>query len=138
MDNHIDARVEFSFRGETYSPSACIDFDELMKEGKARHALHLQLAKTNGIDTYSYLYEAMESCLIEFSNPTGLAADYLSGTEFDFSGFERHWHERHKLSILNSIIEHHFKGDVCAQYPVVIAALHDAFRAGKASVTQEY
>ncbi len=137
MDNSIVARIKFSFRGETYSPSAKIDLDELMTGSETYHRLHLLLARTNGIDTYSYLYEVMESYPIEFSNPTGLAADYLSGTEFEFSGFETRWHEKHDLSILDAIIDHHFKGDDCAQNPALKAALREAFQAGKAAVKQK-
>lgn len=137
MDNSIDARIEFSFRGETYSPSVNIDLDEFMARGETLHTLHLLLARTNGIDTYSYLYEVMESYPIAFSNPTGFAADYLSGTEFEFSGFETRWHEKHHLSILDAIIDHHFKGDDCAQNPALKAALREAFQAGKAAVNQK-
>ncbi|MEN8178090.1 MAG: hypothetical protein ABFS39_05660 [Pseudomonadota bacterium] len=133
MDNKIDARIKFSFRGETHNPSANIDLDALMSGSETHQSLHLLLARTNSIDTYSYLYEVMESCPIEFSNPTGFAADYLSGTAFDFSGFETRWHEQHDLSILNAIIEHHFKGDDCAKHPALKAALTEAFHAGRSA-----
>ncbi|MEN8168385.1 MAG: hypothetical protein ABFR65_13045 [Pseudomonadota bacterium] len=51
MNNRIDARIEFSFRGETYSPSANIDLDELMAGSETYHGLHLRLARANGINS---------------------------------------------------------------------------------------
>ncbi|QYZ67978.1 MAG: hypothetical protein OI74_12005 [Gammaproteobacteria bacterium (ex Lamellibrachia satsuma)] len=137
MDNRISARITFSFKGETHTPSASVDLDELIKRGDSHDTLHPLLARTNGIDSYSYLYEVMESHPIEFSNPTGFAADYLSGTEFDFVGFEKRWHEEKYLSILDAIIQHHFKGEDCAQHPSLKAALREAFHAGKAAASRE-
>ncbi|WP_177418015.1 hypothetical protein [endosymbiont of Lamellibrachia barhami] len=137
MDNRISIRITFSFKGETHTPSASLDLDELVKGGNAHDTLRPLLARTNGIDSYSYLYEVMESQPIEFSNPTGFAADYLTGTEFDFISFEKRWREENELSILDAIIEHHFEGEDCAQHPSLKAALHEAFRAGKSAANQD-
>ncbi|RLJ19062.1 hypothetical protein DJ030_10110 [bacterium endosymbiont of Escarpia laminata] len=137
MDNRISVHITFSFKGETHTPSASINLDELIRGGDFQDTLRPLLARTNGIDSYSYLYEVMESHPIEFSNPTGFAADYLSGTEFDFIGFEKRWHEENDLSILDAIIEHHFEGEDVAQHPSLKAALREAFRAGKAAASRE-
>ncbi len=137
MDNRISVRITFSFKGETHTPSTSVDLDELIKGGDAHDTLHPLLARTNGIDSYSYLYEVMESHPLEFSNPSGFAADYLSGTEFDFIGFEKRWREENVISTLDAIIELHFEGEDFAQHPSLKAALHEAFRAGKAASGQE-
>lgn len=133
MANSIDARIEFSYRGEIHHPSASIDLDKTMEAGGIGHGLHLQLAKASGIDSYSYLYEVMESYPITFSNPKGIAADYLSGAEFDFAGFETHWRETRDFTTLDVIIAHHFNDDECARHPALRVALREAFRVGKAA-----
>ncbi|MBL3591729.1 MAG: hypothetical protein JMN24_18405 [gamma proteobacterium endosymbiont of Lamellibrachia anaximandri] len=137
LDNRISVRISFSFKGETHTPSAIVDLDELIKGGGSHDTLHPLLARTNGIDSYSYLYEAMESYPLEFSNPTGFAADYLNGTVFDFTGFEVRWHEEHEYAVLNSIINNHFKDETYANHPALKAALREAFFAGKKAADQE-
>ncbi len=137
MSNQIDAYIEFSYQGKTYRPSARIDLDRLMESAGHEHNIHLQLAQLNGIDSYSYLYEVMESCPISFSNPSGFAADFLSDSGFDFTGFEAHWREARDFSTLDDIMERHLKGHECARHPGLKTALRDAFRAGKAAADRE-
>jgi len=91
MKNSIDARVEFSFKGEDYTHASRIDLEELLRQYDAMPSLHAILAKLHGIDTYSYLYEVMQATEIEFANPQGCAADYLIGGEFDLALLAANW-----------------------------------------------
>ena len=84
MKNTIDAQVKFSFRGENYSPAITLDLDSITDKPETFEVLHRVIATKNQIDTYSYLYEVMESSPIIFSNPQGVAVDYLQDNSFDF------------------------------------------------------
>ena len=87
MKNTIDAQVKFSFRGENYSPAITLDLDSITDKPETFEVLHRVIATKNQIDTYSYLYEVMESSPIIFSNAQGLAVNYLQDDNFDFSRY---------------------------------------------------
>lgn len=133
MANRIDASVEFSFKGETHSPSAAIDLDAAMNGDGHLTDLHRTIAQANGIDTYSYLYEVMESHDILFANATGMAAEFLVGGHFDTAAFEQRWQTERKLSVLRPIAKRHLAVDALEQHPDVMAALLDAYDAGRDS-----
>jgi hypothetical protein len=87
--NSLRAHLCFSFKGETHTLDAVIDLDRHL------HAMqtpdfHAILAKAGGIDPYSYLYEAMESHEIAFSDPTGMAVAYCHAEHFDWHGYTTH------------------------------------------------
>ena len=91
MKNSIDARVEFSFKGEDYTHTSTIDLDQLLRDHDALPSIHAILARQHSIDTYSYLYEVMQEAEIEFTNPQGSAADFLIDGEFDLSSLATNW-----------------------------------------------
>ena len=88
MKNSIRVSLTYSYRGDTFSPSAIIDLDSL-RESDGSVDWHARVALANGIDTYSYVYEVMRESELHFSEPTGLAEGYLEGGRFDFEGYLR-------------------------------------------------
>ena len=135
MKNSITVGLAFSYQGKSYSPSATIDLDALMEQGTHLPDLHGLLASRNNIDTYSYLYEVMESHDIEFSNITGLAGQCLRDGHFDTDKFARLWHEQRELEVLDTIAKEQLGIDSLEQRPDLKAALIAAFRAGKNKTT---
>lgn len=135
MKNSIDAHVEFSFRGEIYTPSATIALDELMAQHGSVPLLHAFLAEQNGIDTYSYLYEAMQEEPILFSNAQGLAADFLIDGHFDASAFAARWQENRVLGLLQAIARRELGIDHLEQHPELRQALLQAYSLGKVDVS---
>ena len=131
MKNTIDAKVSFSFKGEEYHPSMTIDLDEVMKTSEGLPNLYSVLARKNDIDTYSYLYEVMEASDIIFENPVGLAEQCLSGHEFDINKFESLWRNHLQLSKLREIAKKHMGLDDPDQQAGLMAALMEAYQAGK-------
>ena len=103
MKNSIDAHIEFSFKGETYSLSSTIDLDKLLQQFPSPPSLHELLAKEHDIDTYSYLYEVMMATEIELNNATGLVADFLKGEKIDHVALESNWENLRMLSLLQPI-----------------------------------
>jgi len=131
VKNSIAARVEFSFKGENYAPAAVLDLDRYLDESGRLPDLHQLIARENGIDTYSYLYEIMESHEIIFDNATGIAAECLVDGVFDVRAFEQRWQEQHRLDVLTPIARRHLNIDRLEQHPDLKAALLDAYLAGR-------
>jgi len=78
MKNTICVTTTFSFKGETYSPSAVVDLDKYAADKDSTHeGLIFILAQLNNIDTYSYLFEVMQQTELDFTEPTGLAVNCL-------------------------------------------------------------
>lgn len=91
MTNSIEARVEFSFKGEDYTYSTVLDLDQLLLDHDELPSLHAILARQHGVDTYSYLFEVMQEEEVKFSDPQGWAADYLDNGEFRLSALAASW-----------------------------------------------
>lgn len=131
MSNTIKAQVCFSFRGENYSPELIINLDELMAAGQDFSRLYEQLAQANGIDSYSYAFEVMASCDIEFSDATGDAVNYLQESgAFDLEGFRKQWKTKHSNSQLLAIAREHLNINSLDEIEGLAAALQAAFDAG--------
>jgi len=76
-NNTVRARLALSFKGETYELDSVIDLDGCSASRERRSDFHQLLARTAGIDPYSYLYEVLEAHEIEFSDATGVAGAKL-------------------------------------------------------------
>ncbi|MBU0594140.1 MAG: hypothetical protein KKH74_10445 [Gammaproteobacteria bacterium] len=131
MKNSIDAHVEFSFKGETYAPSATINLDDLVESHGSLQATHAILAEKHGIDTYSYLYEVMQQAEIFFDNAQGLAADFLVNGEFDEKAFAATWQENQVLGRLQTIATREMAIDDLHQHQGLTNALFQAYQLGK-------
>lgn len=133
MSNRIDASIEFSFKGESYSPTATIDLDIMMEKSGQLPNLHRTLALQHNIDTYSYLYEVMESHGIQYSNASGLAVHCLHDGQFDLQAFETLWREAHEAVGLADIAREQLGIEDLNSEPRIKQALLQAYRLGKAS-----
>lgn len=133
MKNTIDVQVEFSFRGECHSPSITLDLDALSVTAETFYSLHKAIATKNSIDTYSYLYDAMESCPIVFSNPQGLAVDCLQGQIFDFPRYEKKSSEINLIRQISQVAQETMGVDDIEGQPELKAALIAAYKLGVVS-----
>ena len=131
MKNSIDAHIEFSFKGETYSLTSTIDLDRLMMLEQEFPSFHAILARDHKIDTYSYLYEVMQETEIEFKNAQGYAADYLSNGDFNQQAFMVAWQENRVLALLQPIAARELNIANIDQHPGLKNALVQAFNLGK-------
>jgi hypothetical protein len=132
-DNTVRARAAFSFKGETYDLAATIDLDACIGEAGEEPAFHPLLARTHGIDPYSYLYEVLESHEIEFSEPTGLATHCCSDGHFDWQAFERRRREESELGVLRDIAARTLGVADLDAHADLKAALLAAYRAGRSA-----
>lgn len=130
MKNHIDAHIEFSFKGQTYSLTSDIDLDQIMEREHEFPPFHAILAKEHGIDTYSYLYEVMQETEIEFQNAQGIAARFFNDGVFDYAGFSSAWQECKVLALLQPIAMLELGIADLEQHPGLKSALVQAYRLG--------
>jgi hypothetical protein len=131
MKNSIDARVEFSFKGETYDLVSHIDLDELLSQHDGFPLLYDRLAREHHIDTISYLYEVMQETEIEFGNAQGSAADFLRDSYFDVAGFSHHWQEQQLVGLLQPIAKRELNIDDLTQREDIKNALVQAYKLGR-------
>lgn len=131
MKNSIDAQIEFSFKGETYSLSSNIDLDELMEREQSFPSFHAVLARDNNIDTYSYLYEVMLETEIRFENAQGLAADFSSDGDFNLEAFIAAWQDNKVLVQLKPIAARELGITDLDQHQGLKNALVQAYNLGK-------
>jgi hypothetical protein len=120
----------FSFKAENYELDTLIDLDRYVGEEPDFHRL---LAKAHGIDPYSYLFDALESHDIVFSDATGVAARSCRDGAFDWSRFEQDWREEEDLRVVGEIAAQLLGASALQERPEIEAALLAAYRAGKAS-----
>ena len=131
MNNSVVATVEFYFQGERFAPSMSIDLDACMQAGNSLEELYPSLAAANGIDTYSYMYEVMESESIQFSDATGLAENYVHDGRLDMDGFAEAWQQRQAMQAIRPIAKKRLDIDELEHYPDLLQALSEAYQAGK-------
>lgn len=129
--NTIRAHIAFSFKGETYDLDAVIDLDNYPTDPEEAPNFHLLLAQAAGIDTYSYLYEVLESDDIEFSDATGLAAQCCRDGCFDWAEFARKRGEEGDWQVVRRIAEPLLPSHALDDDPELKTALLAAYRAGK-------
>lgn len=130
MKNSIVVKIPFWFKGELFEPSAPLNLDDWAKrdEGETTN-FPLAVAKANGIGSYSYELEIMESAEVVFENPTGLAVDFFNkdSQEFDFDGFKQVWIGQAYFNDLDKIAKTHLKESLeqnSALYHALLAAFH--------------
>jgi len=128
--NSVIATVEFYFQGERFAPSMTIDLDACMRGEISLAELYPVLAESNGIDTYSYMYEVMESESIRFSEATGLAAGFVRDGRLDIEGFAEAWRQQQALETIRPIAKAHLDIDRLEEYPGLLQALAEAYQAG--------
>ncbi|MEQ1668480.1 MAG: hypothetical protein ABL868_08515 [Sulfuriferula sp.] len=87
MKNTVEVYTEFDYQGVLHIPTTVLDLDAHIKSLDDVSVIPVLLAKANRIDSYSYQYEILLDSQLCYANATGLAADFLVGSDFDFAGF---------------------------------------------------
>jgi len=133
--NIIVASIEFYFKGKRYTAETIIDLDYLLETSRENHdrlaLIYSRLAKEGNIDTYSYEYEVMQEETIQFSQATGVAANYCENGVFSMGDFEKAWHENIALNHIKSIAKQHLAIDDLSQHTDLKTALTEAYLLGK-------
>lgn len=130
--NTLRACLAFSFKGEDYVLDATIDLDQYLAKSSERPNFHRLIARAGNIDTYSYLYEVLESYEVAFDQATGLAAACVDDGVFDWDGFVRHSSDQRDLQAVRSLAAQTLDLSEFDARPELRAALLAAYRAGRA------
>ena len=133
MENSVLAHIYFSFKGESYDLKTTIDLNDLLERTDTLPNIHRILARQNNIDTYSYLYEVMESHEVSYDKATGLAASCINGNLFDMEKFRQLWQKQKEINIVQSIAKQYLNIEDLNQKTAIKSALLEAFRQGKNS-----
>jgi len=133
IKNTIKATIPFSFKGLEHSPSVVIDLDVFSQgEQTIDNIFHL-VANENKIDNYSYEYEMLESAQVFFSEPTGIANEFMSENTFDLEGFKQRLNETQYLNTLQDIAKQTMGIEHLEENEALKSALKKAFEAGRLS-----
>jgi hypothetical protein len=131
MSDSIDAHIDFSFKGETYSLFATIALDGFLDPHAEPPSLHAILAARNGIDTYSYQYEVMLQEDIRFDNAQGQAADFYAGGEFDLQSYVASRQSSKVIAQLGQLALRELGIADLEQHPELKTALLHAYELGR-------
>ena len=129
--NTVRTRLALSFKGETYELDAVIDLDTCLGDPGEVPNFHQRLARAAGIDPYSYLYEALETHEITFSDATGMAEQSCCDGRFDWARFEQDQREAGDWRRVRAIAQQTLGARNLDAEPELKAALLAVYRAGK-------
>ncbi len=133
MKNTIKVTIPFSFKGINYEPSCIIDLDTFLLGEQSIDSIFQLVAAENNIDNYSYEYEVLESSKKIFSEPTGLAGNFLSDGNFDIEGFKQSYRDEQVFASLNDIAKKNLNIDNLDDHADIKQALLSAYQAGQSS-----
>lgn len=127
--NTLTLGVNFSFKGQLFSPRATLDLDALLSRYQDLPNLYDLLARANGFDDYSYEREVMESYPLEVYQTSGWASDLVALGELDEALLNQAWLDK----ALEFKFRHLLNTYAPQQAPTaeLIAALQAAYELGK-------
>ena len=131
MKNSVQATLEFDFRGERFTPGITVDLDSIMIREAHLEKLYDMLATSIGLDPYRYEYDVLVMQEITFSNPTGLACDFICDGKFDFDNFAKSWAEQHIIELIQPIAEKHLNIPDLSKHTDIQSALIACYQAGQ-------
>jgi len=130
--NTVKVTIPFSFKGVDHEPSCVIDLDAFIMGDQGIEAVFHIVASQNGIGNYSYEYEVLESSKKIFSEPTGIAHEFINNDGFDLEGFKQKHSEEGVFEKLQAIASQILAIDNLAdeQHSLVKQALQQAYKIG--------
>ena len=133
IKNTVKATIPFSFKGIEHKPSSIIDLDAFANGEQTIDNVFQLVANENKVDNYSYEYEVLESAAVYFSDPTGIASDFMSNNYFDLEGFKQSLNGATLLNTLQTIAKHTMNIENLEEHETLKQALEQAYQAGKNS-----
>ena len=131
QSNRIRISLTFSFRGETFTPTAELDLNECMQKFDGTPNLYDVLAEQIGIDEFQYEYDVMTMEEIKFDHIEGFVADYIEDGSFDAEDFAKRWHEEQAIDEIQVIAKQHLSIDNLTEHPETKSALFAAYHYGR-------
>lgn len=129
MNNQLTLRVQVSFQGQVHDLQAQLDLDNHLRHYGGLPDLHDWVARTNQVDAYSYLFEAIQMEPVEIMAVTGRAADFIEDGQFLTDAFIEDWRVQNALPGLVHIAKQQLQTDIETN-PQLKQALIDAYKLG--------
>jgi len=131
MVNSVDVALEFYFKGEKFTPQATIDLDAYFQSGKDMVYIYDALAKSIGLNEHRHEYDVMVMQDIVFSNPQGIAQDYVFDGQVDWQGLKQAWQTQTEKDDILALAKSHFTDEELENNPKVLEALVQAYKQNK-------
>jgi hypothetical protein len=103
MKNTVIVQVNFSFKGENFTPSITIELDDFVKHSGNFSSLYSKIAQQNKIDTYSYAYEIMEASELTFHSARGNVIEFIVDGKCDLDAYRESLIQTNRLIELEKI-----------------------------------
>ncbi len=103
MKNTVIVQVNFSFKGENFTPSITLELDYFVKHSGSLASLYSTIAQKNKIDTYSYAYEMMEASELIFHSAEGNVVDFIVDGKCNLEAYREHLAQSNMLIELEKI-----------------------------------
>jgi len=129
MKNTVLASLEFYFKGERIDACAFIDLDICLRQAEPLPYIYHAIAAENSIGLHTYEFDIMIMEPVSYSQPRGLAANFLNDGQLDFEGLHEAWEEERIDKVLQPIAEKHLGIARLEEHPELRAALIDAYLA---------
>jgi len=127
----VTASLSFDFRGQRFTPSVRVDLHAMMVKKQPVSHLYDLLGTSIGLDVYKHEYDVMVMNDITFSEPAGLACDFVSDGKLDFDAFSKAWQQQQALTAIAPIALKHLNIDNLDQHPDIRNALIESYQAGQ-------
>jgi len=88
MKNILTAKINFSFKGEMFSPEVNFDIYEYLQSHDSLDSIWMKIAKENNIGTYSYEFEVLESANVLFSSEDSYLNLFIDQNEFNVAAYK--------------------------------------------------
>ncbi len=103
MKNTVVVQVNFSFKGENFTPFITLELDDFVKHNGSLINLYPKIAQQNKIDTYSYAYEIMEASELIFHSATGNVVDFIVDGKCNLEAYREYLTQTNRLIELEKI-----------------------------------
>ena len=103
MKNTVIVQVNFSFKGENFTPSIMLELDDFVKHSGSLAGLYSKIAQQNKIDTYSYAYEMMEASELIFHSAKGNVVDFIIDGKCNLEAYREYLNQSNILIELEKI-----------------------------------
>lgn len=137
MKNSIKVTIPFSFKGTDHEPSCIIDLDQFILGDQDIESIFHIVASQNNIGNYSYEYEVLESSKKLFSEPTGIAHEFINDDGFDLEGFKIKHSEQGIFEKLQLIASNILNIDELDEESDLYNALMQAYKAGASTSVEK-
>ncbi|WP_051678572.1 hypothetical protein [Thiomicrospira pelophila] len=128
--NALTLGIQVSYQGQVHHFKAPIDLDARLAKHGALPDFHDWVARASQVDTYSYLFEAMQMEPVEILGAQGRAADFVVNGVFDEAGFIEDWHQKNALPSLQRLAKQLLDIEDLDQHPMLKQALLAAYQQG--------